>query len=778
MNEILISVIVPVYNTADYLVECIESALKQTLKQLEIILVDDGSEDASLDILEHYAGSYSNVTCLKQIRKRQGAARNLALQHAKGKYVAFLDSDDTVPKNAYQLMYEAAEKNGSDLVVGIQQSFSKGRTWIGVPVHQKEFSRRVDRTCLKEMPSLIGDISACNRLIRRSTLDEHQIRFLEGTSGEDLNFMARLYLVAKSITVLPVVVYNYRGREDSLTSRLDSSFFEGRVSVTEGLEDCFHRHEAMPIYQALLRSEVRKLVGSRFLRVMLQSPHDEQIRIFEIIGRLIARFAREDIFSDQDFSLRKRVRIIMLRMKEYDALIAYERAPRSLGFLPLIRSEETKALMFETLLIMWYNDNNREFARYNRVNLLQNPRFFSLVERLSHYADSLLKLGSAVKVLPVLNYFAIAPLAMLNNWISPKKNIWLIDERVSASAEDNSYFFFKYLREKHSEIPAYYVINPGSPQRKFVENLGNIIEQYSLRHAYLLWRAKALVSTDNFRSLAYPYELFPSLRRKTHNVFLQHGVAGNKTMTYTRENYPYFSQIIVSNEIEKQFFASHYCFAPSAVTMTGIARFDNLIPRRSPIRSRKILVAPTWRKWLKRLATLKTTKYYSAWNKLITSPQLAELLDRYEATLYFRPHFNMMHFISEFETSSTRVHVIKDLNEPLHQLIKEADMLITDYSSVMYDFFYQEKPVIAYMFDRHEWEVQPPGPPHLDYEQDLAADIAYDEETVLGELEWYLGNDFVMRDAHLDRLGKLFTYRDQDNCERIYRSICAGLSEA
>ena len=137
----------------------------------------------------------------------------------------------------------------------------------------------------------------------------------------------------------------------------------------------------------------------------------------------------------------------------------------------------------------------------------------------------------------------------------------------------------------------------------------------------------------------------------------------------------------------------------------------------------------------------------------------------------FRPHFNMMNFIDEFETGSSRVIICRDLNQPLHDLIIESDLLITDYSSVMYDFFYQEKPVLAYMFDRREWVDQPPGPPHIDYDNDLPLDILSNQKEVIESLDLHMRNNFQMQEKYKARINPFFTNRDNNNCERIYQSV-------
>ena len=113
----LVSVIVPVYNSAKYLVECLDSILNQTLTEIEVICIDDGSTDESLRILERYASCDSRVHILKQENKGAGAARNLGLAVAKGKYLSFLDSDDLFYPNMLKHAYLNAEKYSSDIVI-------------------------------------------------------------------------------------------------------------------------------------------------------------------------------------------------------------------------------------------------------------------------------------------------------------------------------------------------------------------------------------------------------------------------------------------------------------------------------------------------------------------------------------------------------------------------------------------------------------------------------------------------------------------------------------
>ena len=118
MNEIKVSVIIPVYNTENYLKKCLDSVLAQTLKEIEIICVDDGSTDKSLDIVKRYQEIDNRFIILKQNNQFAGAARNNGLKIARGEYIAFLDADDFYVTNALEQLYEKAKRYKLDFIKG------------------------------------------------------------------------------------------------------------------------------------------------------------------------------------------------------------------------------------------------------------------------------------------------------------------------------------------------------------------------------------------------------------------------------------------------------------------------------------------------------------------------------------------------------------------------------------------------------------------------------------------------------------------------------------
>ena len=369
------------------------------------------------------------------------------------------------------------------------------------------------------------------------------------------------------------------------------------------------------------------------------------------------------------------------------------------------------------------------------------------------------------KLAIIIRYCMVLPLRAFS-----KKRYWLIDERIGMSAEDNSYHFFRYIRRHHPEIPIYYIIDSQSDQRACVEPYGHVVTLYSWRHLVLLAKSNVLISTDSFQALALPFELVPVLCHDTVNVFLQHGVSGNKTMTYYKSRHPLFNLVITSNEREKKIFIDTYGFGENEVAVTGCARFDALDSFRRAESSRIILIAPTWRKWLKGIRKVETSKYYYYWVSLLENEHFLALLDRHDITVYFQPHFNMIEKMEAICARSPRIKIMNKGN-PIQELIIKADMLVTDYSSVMYDFYFQKKPVVNFMFDRIEWERQLDGPPLVDFDHEFADKPVTEITEVIKKVDEYIEKKFEISDKSIEKMRSFFTFEDSENCKRIFDAI-------
>jgi CDP-glycerol glycerophosphotransferase len=230
----LVSVVVPAYDVAAYLPACLDSVLAQTHRALEVVVVDDGSPDDSAAIAERYAERDPRVRLLRQANRGLGGARNAGAALATGDFLAFLDADDELPREAIARLVRAAGP-GVDLVVGNVVRFGDtgpggaggaGGTEQRVPWMDRLHAERAE-IGIREHPELLGDVFAWNKLYRRSFWDAAGLSWPERVRYEDQPTTTAAYLAAGRIAVLPDVVYRWRVRADG------SSITQQRASLAD-----------------------------------------------------------------------------------------------------------------------------------------------------------------------------------------------------------------------------------------------------------------------------------------------------------------------------------------------------------------------------------------------------------------------------------------------------------------------------------------------------------------------------------------------------------------
>lgn len=217
--EPCVSVVIPTYNVAQYLDECLNSVLDQSLRELEIIVVDDGSTDSTVGIARGVAGRDPRVTVLTQAHAGQGAARNRGVAVATGRYLAFVDGDDLVPRDAYARMVAMAEESASDFVLGPVVRLKPDGRLSPPGWHAQVFDRLRRGVTIEDFPTAMFDVLACNRLFRREFWRREVGGFPSGVAYEDHVPMVRAYLRARAFDVLPDPVYWWRIRADATSTR-------------------------------------------------------------------------------------------------------------------------------------------------------------------------------------------------------------------------------------------------------------------------------------------------------------------------------------------------------------------------------------------------------------------------------------------------------------------------------------------------------------------------------------------------------------------------------
>ncbi|WP_030708866.1 CDP-glycerol glycerophosphotransferase family protein [Streptomyces griseus] len=234
MKPPLLSVVIPVHNVEDYLEDCLRSVAEQTLDAIEVVMVDDGSTDASGRIAAEFAARDERFRLVRQPNAGLSAARNTGVRHTTPTvpYLAFADSDDVVVHDAYERMTAALESSGSDLVTGnVWRLTGQGRQqawqyrWLTGPR---------SRTHITRDPRLLADRVAWNKVFRRSFWEAHAFAFPEGRLYEDTPVMIPAHHLAGSVDVLAEHVYYWRVREGSITRRrTDVTGVRDRIAACE-----------------------------------------------------------------------------------------------------------------------------------------------------------------------------------------------------------------------------------------------------------------------------------------------------------------------------------------------------------------------------------------------------------------------------------------------------------------------------------------------------------------------------------------------------------------
>mgnify|MGYP000189368554 FL=1 len=197
-----VSVIIPVYNVENYLRKCLNSLVNQTLKDIEIIVVNDGTLDNSQEIIDEYVKKYpKKVVSIIQENGGQGAARNTGLLHAKGEYIGYVDSDDYVEENMYEELYKKAKEEDSDIVICGNNVVKENYEFLSKEDVDKEF--------------LLGKMAVWNKIYKKNIIVDNKIQFRSKVWYEDLDFTMKVYFSSKKISYVDKALYNYLLREGS-----------------------------------------------------------------------------------------------------------------------------------------------------------------------------------------------------------------------------------------------------------------------------------------------------------------------------------------------------------------------------------------------------------------------------------------------------------------------------------------------------------------------------------------------------------------------------------
>lgn len=263
-----ISVIIPVYNSSTYLRKCLDSVVNQTLKDVEIIIINDGSTDDSKNIIEEYSCKYKNIIFIDQENKGIGKTRNIGIKKATGEYITFVDSDDYIKENMLEEYYKYAKKHNFDLVIG---SYIK-------KINNKEIifeNNKFKTGNVKTTPQILYliEYGPWAKLYKREMLINNNIYFDEKRKYEDMPFVSKALLKSKLIGQIIEPYYYYIIHNNSETTTMDKRVFD-ILDILKEIKDYYKR-------EYYLRDELDYVIIDKVTTYMLQQrvQKDKKLRI-------------------------------------------------------------------------------------------------------------------------------------------------------------------------------------------------------------------------------------------------------------------------------------------------------------------------------------------------------------------------------------------------------------------------------------------------------------------------------------------------------------------
>ena len=302
---------------------------------------------------------------------------------------------------------------------------------------------------------------------------------------------------------------------------------------------------------------------------------------------------------------------------------------------------------------------------------------------------------------------------------------------------------------------------------KKVRKEGHAVMEHTLKHIILTFIADRSISSVVDPRLIHPYNIEYCRDLSYHNrfVFLQHGII---SQDLSREhNHFIYNPIgfVTSTTQERDSIVNgNYFYMPQEVWLTGLPRYDYLYHDEKNI----ITIMPTWRKYL--YPDLHhESEFYKHYYGLIHNPRLLQFLSSKGYKIQLKLHPLMIEHSNEFLSNDEATVTTKSYRE----IYAESKLIITDYSSAIYDFIYLKKPIIYYQFDYDQFYSGAHAYDHgyLNYEKNGFGEVEYEESALVDRIIEYVSNDCHVKDVFLKRIDSFFDYNDKNNCKRVYEKI-------
>ena len=363
-----------------------------------------------------------------------------------------------------------------------------------------------------------------------------------------------------------------------------------------------------------------------------------------------------------------------------------------------------------------------------------------------------------------------------------KKEIWLISDRIMV-AGDNGEALFRYMVENHKEVDAYYILSEESVDFQRMKKTGPVVKSLSFKHKLLHLlcdyniSSHADVITNN--PFSEYFENYRDIMVGSKFVFLQHGVIKDNLSGWLNKYNKNISGFITAANPEYQsILAEDYAYSAKEVWLTGLPRFDRLYYAEK----KYITFMPTWRRYVmdgidnktgiwKISSDFTSSTFFQFYSSILRDQRLLDAAEKRGYRILFMPHPTMQPYVSLF-AADKRVKVLNS-DFKYRDIYAQSNLIVTDYSSAVFDFAYLRKPIIYSQFDKEEFfsgsHTYTKG--YFDYERDGFGEVEYDLESTVTRIIEYMEHDCQLKEKYLKRIDDFFAFNDKNNCQRVYNKI-------
>ncbi|RAP52093.1 MAG: hypothetical protein BZ137_09240 [Methanosphaera sp. rholeuAM130] len=341
------------------------------------------------------------------------------------------------------------------------------------------------------------------------------------------------------------------------------------------------------------------------------------------------------------------------------------------------------------------------------------------------------------------------------------------------SGDDNAAHLFKYANTIDDQMIKYYALKDDGKCFDELSQSGKVLKYKSFKHKLMYLYADKIISSHPYQTVINPFFEYDKITNMFYNglitskiYFLQHGVTlGNISGWLSKFDKDLSLITTVSQEEHDSYLVEGYNYDEDIIQILGFPRYDNL--KNNP--KKQILIIPTWRKYLKGNKNFfLNSEYYANLEKLLNNTELIELSKKYGYKIVFKAHPELYRYITDDERYLDLLNINEDIyvseDESYQQLFEESSIMITDYSSVFFDFAYLKKALIYYQpEDDYHYEDS-----YFDFESMGFGDVIHEENCLIEKVEYYINNNCKSEEKYRKRVNRFFKYTDKNNCKRVY----------